>query len=68
MTQFRFQGYAERVADSCVRMEPIFPADTVAGVGIRAVIIETIETTPEASFWGTTASCGRFEVIVRKVG
>ena len=68
MTQFRFQGYAERIADSCVRLEPIFPGTTVGGTGISAVVIETVETTPEASFWGTTASCGRFEVIVRKVG
>ena len=67
MTQFRFQGYAERIADSCVRLEPIFPG-SVGGTGISAVVIETVETTPEASFWGTTATCGRFEVIVRKVG
>lgn len=66
MTQFAFQGYAERIADSCVRLEPIFPAE--AGVGIRAVIIETVETTPEATFWGTTATCGRFRVVVTKVG
>ena len=66
MTQFRFQGYSERVADGCVRLEPIFPLET--GEGIRAVVIETIETTPQATFWGTTATCGRFEVVVRKVG
>lgn len=68
MTQFNFQGYAERVADGCVRLEPISGGRSVGGTGISAVIIETFETTPEASFWGTSASCGRFEVVVRRLG
>ena len=68
MTEFRRQLYVEKVDGICVRLEPVVGDDTVAGTGIGAVIVETVESTPEASFWGTVATCGRFHVIIRKVG
>lgn len=68
MSEFERQLYVEKVDGVCVRLEPVFGGDTVGGTGISAVIVETVEATPEASFWGTAATCGRFHVIVRKVG
>ena len=66
--ELKFQGYVEKVDAStpCVRLERIFPGET--GFGISSMVIETIETTPDAAFWGTASTCQRFVVIVRKVG
>jgi len=67
-SEYERQLYVEKVDGTCVRLEPVFPGDTVAGAGISAVIVETVETTPLGAFWGTAATCHRFHVIVRRVG
>ena len=67
MSEFMRQMRVEKMDGVCVRLESVFPGNLGAGgTGISAVIIETIEATPLAAFWGTAATCLGFEVIVRR--
>lgn len=70
MSEISRQLYVEKIKGTCVRMEPVPNAGPLgpAGAGILAVIVETVESTPLAAFWGTAASCAGFEVIVRRRG
>jgi len=70
MSEFGGQFYVEKIdlSSPCVRLEPIFNT-SVAGNGIKALVIETHESTPLASMWGSSvAACHRFQVIIRRVG
>ena len=62
----------EKIDGSCVRLEPIGGLISIggagAGTGIAAVIVETLEATPDTQFWGTLAACNRFQVIARRIG
>lgn len=68
MSELVRQFYVEKIDGTCVRLEPIFTGQTLPGTGIAAVIVETVESTPQSAFWGTVATCGRFLVTVRKHG
>lgn len=67
MSEKRQTVYTESVSSATVTLNAL-PADVAskAGVGIRKVVITTFESTAEAGFWGVTASCGEYEIIVRK--
>ena len=62
----------EKIDGSCVRLEPITGLTSIggagAGTGIAAIIVETIEATPDVQFWGALAACHRFQLIARRVG
>ena len=63
------QFYIEKIDGTCVRLEPLLQNVAPAGEGMKAVIIETTESTPASSFWGPSAgACHRFSVRVRRVG
>ena len=68
MSEFQRLMYAESVSSSTVVLER-HPNDvgTVGGTGIRSVTVITEEATAIAGFWGTTGSCGLYEVIIRKM-
>lgn len=38
------------------------------GTGIASVAVTTAESTADASFWGATGTCARFQVIFRRIG
>ncbi|MBI2508715.1 MAG: hypothetical protein HYV99_01560 [Betaproteobacteria bacterium] len=67
----RGQMFVEKVDGSCVRLEPFLNASTLsagAETTITGVIVEVSESTPATGFWGTAATCHRFDVIVRRIG
>lgn len=66
--QISREFYVEKIDGSCVRLEPFIGVSQCAGAGagMSGVIVETHEATPISAFWGSVASCGRFEVIIRK--
>ena len=47
--------------------EPVGPNAPGAGLGIAQMSVVTTESTPEATFWRTAASCGRFLVTIEAV-
>lgn len=61
--------YATSVSSATVTLSPETNIDPVshAGVGILNVVVTTFESTAEAAFWGTTGSCGRYQVTFRKI-
>lgn len=70
MSERRQRMFVESVSSTTVELSPLTAEDPISkgGVGIASVTLTTFESTAEAGFWGATGSCGRFEVIVRKVG
>jgi hypothetical protein len=63
--------FVEKIdALGCVRLEPVPGLDSrgAQDTSLLAAVIETRETPPSTGFWGTLAACGRFELILRRVG
>lgn len=69
MAEKRQRMFVESVSSATVALSPQTNIDPIsrAGVGIAKVVVTTFETTAEAGFWGTTGSCGQYEIIVRKI-
>ena len=67
MAEISTRMYVESVSSATVTLEPEPFARQGAGQGIATVVVTTREATANAAFWGTTGSCGRYEVIFRKV-
>lgn len=61
--------YVTSVSSSTVVLSPLTNSDNHpgAGRGLAQVTVSTTESTAEAAFWGTTGTCGNYEVIIRKV-
>lgn len=68
--EVRRRFYVTSVSSATVVLspEPGAIASAPAGTNIQQLTVTTLESTAAASFWGATGQCGRFEVIVRKVG
>ena len=62
--------YVTSVSSNTVVLSPeAFGLDAPgAGLGITQVTVKTRESTAEATLWGATGSCGRYDVIIRRVG
>ena len=67
--ELRRRMFANSVSSRTVILSPEAnqPLEGGMGIGITQVTIQTQEATANADMWGTTGSCGRFEVIIRKV-
>ena len=69
MSERRQRMFVESVSSATVELSPETTIDPISkgGVGIASVSLTTFESTAEAGFWGTTGSCGRYDVIIRKL-
>lgn len=67
MAEIKCRMYAESVSSATVTLEPEPFATQLPGLGIATLVVTTRESTANAAFWGVTGSCGRYEVIFRKV-
>lgn len=72
MSERSFICYVESVSSSTVTLEPDPTRGetnkAAGGVGIKQIVVSTLESTAEAGFWGATGQCGRYDVIIRRVG
>ena len=63
--------YVNDIAGSIVTLSPEPTSGGMnhpgSGLGIEKVTVTTTESTPDATFWRTAASCGRFEVTIKAV-
>ena len=72
MQLMRWGMKVEKIDGTCVRLEPMIPQGSEsrggagAGTGLDAVIVETIEATPDSAFWGSAATCIFFDVIIQR--
>lgn len=61
--------YATSVSSTTVVLspEPNVPQRAASGTGIAQITLTTTESTADGAFYGTTGTCGRFEVILRRL-
>jgi hypothetical protein len=69
MAEMSARFYVASVAGATVTLSPLpgTTPRTPAGDGIGKVTVTTVESTADASFWGTTGSCAIVEFIARKM-
>ena len=68
MSERKQRMYAESVSSATVTLEAVLnDPPGQGGIGIIQVVVTTFESTAQAGFWGTTGSCGVYDVIIRKV-
>jgi hypothetical protein len=68
--EVRRRFYVTSVSSATVVLSPepsITPASTQPGTNVQQITLTTSESTANAAFWGATGTCGRFEVIWRKL-
>ena len=69
MSEIARRFYATSVSSATVVLspEPGVTGSAPAGEHIQQITVVTLESTAAAAFWGVTGSCGRYQVIIRKV-
>lgn len=69
MSEYRRRMYLTSVSSSTIVLSPANGSSSSpgGGLGLAQATLVTEESTANAQFWGTTGTCGIYDVIIRKL-